>query len=244
MYTKEIFINTPVWNNAFSFEQRENKSIFIPEIITLDISELDKVQIQNDKTKIAFEDFDDKISTNYWLKNFYRIPYLDKQIILFDNHNHAFYFWFEALKNWLIKQKAILYHIDEHADTRDNKKDINKQDISDLQKVYDFTNLVLNVGDYIIPAQKVWLISEVIQIRNTTNLQDYLEKKDDLKEENIILNLDLDFFQPELDFIDYKLKKKVVLDLAKKAKIITVATSPFFIDQELAIKVFRDLFGQ
>ena len=59
---------------------------------------------------------------------------------------------------------------------------------------------------------------------------------------NLILNLDLDFFQPDLDFIDYELKKKVILDIAKKASIITVSTSPFFIEQNLAIGVFKDLF--
>jgi len=59
---------------------------------------------------------------------------------------------------------------------------------------------------------------------------------------NIILNLDLDFFQPDLDFIDYELKKEVILDIAKKADMITISTSPFFIDQNLAIKVFKDLF--
>ena len=64
----------------------------------------------------------------------------------------------------------------------------------------------------------------------------------DLKGKDIILNLDLDFFQPELDFISYDLKKKVVLDAAEKASIITIATSPFFIDQTLAIQVFKDIF--
>jgi hypothetical protein len=77
-------------------------------------------------------------------------------------------------------------------------------------------------------------------------LEDYLNSPQPhlevAKENNIILNLDLDFFQPDLDFIDYELKKKVVLDIAKKADIITVSTSPFFINQELAIKVFKDLF--
>ncbi|USN58290.1 MAG: hypothetical protein H6767_08520 [Candidatus Peribacteria bacterium] len=58
----------------------------------------------------------------------------------------------------------------------------------------------------------------------------------------MVLNLDLDFFEPALDFIDYDLKKQVVLDIARKADLITVATSPFFIDQELALKVFRDIF--
>jgi hypothetical protein len=58
------------------------------------------------------------------------------------------------------------------------------------------------------------------------------------------LNLDLDFFQPDLDFIDYDLMKKVNLDAANKAKVITVATSPFFIHQDLAIKVFKDIFSE
>ncbi|MGB2110819.1 MAG: hypothetical protein ACPHY8_02690 [Patescibacteria group bacterium] len=78
-------------------------------------------------------------------------------------------------------------------------------------------------------------------MRNTYNSEEYLDLRSTLGE-NIILNLDLDFFQPDLDFIDYDLKKKVVLDAAKKAKVITVATSPFFINQDLAIKVFKDIF--
>ncbi|MDR0771974.1 MAG: hypothetical protein LBF15_02780 [Candidatus Peribacteria bacterium] len=59
----------------------------------------------------------------------------------------------------------------------------------------------------------------------------------------IILNLDLDFFEPNLDYIDYDLKKKFILEVADKADLITVATSPFFINQELALKVFKDIFS-
>ena len=40
-----------------------------------------------------------------------------------------------------------------------------------------------------------------------------------------------------------KWEKKVVLDAASKASVITIATSPFFINQELAIKVFKDIFS-
>jgi hypothetical protein len=54
--------------------------------------------------------------------------------------------------------------------------------------------------------------------------------------------LDLDFFEPKLDYINYDLKKKVILDIARKAKVITIATSPFFINQELALKIFKDIF--
>jgi len=34
----------------------------------------------------------------------------------------------------------------------------------------------------------------------------------------------------------------VVRDIASKADVITIATSPFFIDQKLALEVFEDLF--
>lgn len=71
-------------------------------------------------------------------------------------------------------------------------------------------------------------------------MDDYLEHPPG--GDNIILNLDLDFFQPDLDFIDYDKKKAVVLDAAQKAKVITVCSSPFFINQELALKVFFDIF--
>lgn len=273
-YKKWFYIEKPVWNNEFSFEQRKNKKLFVPEIIDLDIWDLNKIEIQDDLDKIAFEDFgfDDNMSTNYGLKNFYRIKIKWKEIILFDNHNHAFYFWYEARNRWLIWDNNILIHIDEHADTRDNDKHILKPGSFDLEKVFTFTNEVLNVGDYIIPAVEEWLISEIIQIRNTSNLEDYIEKyydksvlefnlfhsetqpikdwdskinqisKIDFRYNNIILNIDLDFFQKELDFIDYELKKKVIRDAFEKADFITVSTSPFFIDQELAIKVFKDLF--
>lgn len=240
MYKKPFFITKPEWNNAFSYEERVNKKIYVPSIIEANI---DDIELQNDKEKIAFEDFwfDGKLSTNYGLNNFYRIKRKDKEIILFDNHNHAYYFWYEARKKWIIWDDNILVHIDEHADTRDCPQYLLKPESQDLEKVFKFTNNVLNVWNYIIPAQKEWLIWKIIQIRNETNLVEYLKHNDYLKW-NIILNLDLDFFQKDLDYIDYDLKKKVILDVADKAKVITVSTSPFFIEQEKAIKIFKDIF--
>lgn len=244
MYKKWFFIENPVWNNEFSYEKRKNKKIFVPSLI--EAKDFSEIKLQDDKEKIAFEDFDfdDKLSTNYWLKNFYKFKIKWKEIILFDNHNHAFYFWYEARKKWIIWNKNILIHIDEHADTRDNNKFINREETQDLQKVFDFTNFVLNVWDYIIPAQKEGIIWEIFQVRNTQNLEDYLEKfgKNFIKKEKIILNLDLDFFQPDLDFIDFDLKEKVVLDAFEKADFMTVCTSPFFINQNLAIEKFKNIF--
>lgn len=245
MYNKWFFIESPVWNNEFSFDKRQNKKLFVPEII--EAKSFDEIKFQDDLEKIAFEDFDfdNKLSTNYWLKNFYRFQIWWKEVVLFDNHNHAFYFWYEARSRKIIWDKNILIHIDQHADTRDNNKIISKSDSKSLEKVFDFTNFVLNVWDYIIPAQKEGIIENIVQIRNTKNLEDYLQnfsnRKNNLK---IILNLDLDFFASELDFIDFELKKKVILDVFEKASYVTVCTSPFFVDQGLAVEKFKEIFKE
>ena len=58
------------------------------------------------------------------------------------------------------------------------------------------------------------------------------------------MNLDLDFFASELDFIDFELKKKVILDAFEKASYVTVCTSPFFVDQGLAVEKFKEIFKE
>jgi len=232
-----FYLDEAKGNNAFSFEQRKNKKLWVPKLIEANIWDIGLWD------EVVFEDFgfDDQLSTNTGLKNFYKIKWKNKDIYLFDNHNHAYYFWYLARNQNIIWDNNTLVHIDEHADTRDPGEYLMKPESEDLQKVFHYTNYVYNVGNYIIPAQKEGLISDIIQVRNTHNLEEYLDLRSTLGE-NIILNLDLDFFQPDLDFIDYDLKKKVVLDAANKAKIITVATSPFFINQDLALKVFKDIF--
>jgi len=59
-----------------------------------------------------------------------------------------------ARKQGIISDNSLLYHIDEHADTRDPEKYLLKPDSRDLQKVFEYTNFFLNVGNYIIPAEK------------------------------------------------------------------------------------------
>lgn len=234
-----FYLDEPLGNNAFSFKERENKKLWVPKLI--------KAQFEDIKLwkEVVFEDFwfDDQLSTNTWLENFYHFKWKGKDIYLFDNHNHAYYFWYKARSEGIIWDNNTLVHVDEHADTRDPWEYLMKPNSQDLDQVFNYTNYVYNVGNYIIPAEKEGLIKNTIQVRNTHNLEEYMNLRSTLGSD-IILNLDLDFFQPDLDFIDYDLKKQVVLDAAEKAKIITVATSPFFIDQSLAIKVFKDIFSE
>ena len=246
MYTQDFYISDEIWNNAFSYSHREHKQLFVPKLKK--INTFDDMQLrEKNSEKITFEefDFDGNLQTCYGLENLYECEWKGKKIFLVDNHNHVFYFWYLARNLGIISDNSLLYHIDEHADTRDPWDYIMKPDSFDLQKIFEYTNFYLNVGNYIIPAEKEWLVSQTVQIRSQEALEKYnawvfshLENSS----KHIILNLDLDFFEPELDFIDYNLKKQVILEIAEKASIITVCTSPYFIDQERALEVFRDLF--
>jgi hypothetical protein len=70
---------------------------------------------------------------------------MDKKIYLFDNHNHAYFFWYLSRYNKLIKDNSTLFHIDEHSDMRDSGDYLLKPDSLDLKKVFDYTNYSLNV---------------------------------------------------------------------------------------------------
>jgi len=233
MYQKSFFLEKNLWNNAFSYDIRKNKSLYVPSLIA---GSFDDIELWEE---IVFEDldFDGNLQSCRWLKNFYEILWSNKKITLFDNHNHAYFFWWKYMNKWT---KYTLIHIDEHSDMRDPWMYLDAN--PSMEQVFEYTNYTVNVWNYIIPAIHDWLIyEEVIQIRDSQSLEEYFDL--DLETKQIILNLDLDFFEPALDFIDYELKKKVVLDAANKADIITVATSPFFIDQKRAIEVFKDIFS-
>lgn len=242
MYHKPFYITDSVGNNALSFNRRKNKQLFVPSLKK--ISSLDNIEFTKE---ITFEDydFDGMLQTCHGLQNFYEISWNGKTIYLVDNHNHVLYFWYLSRSQGIISDNTLLYHIDEHADTRDPWEYLLRPDSEDLQKVFGYTNFFLNVGNYIIPAEKEWLVWETIQIRSEGALELYEKGEYIWKEKgrSTILNLDLDFFSPGLDYIDYELKKRVILDITKKADLITVCTSPFFIDQERALEVFRDLFS-
>jgi len=228
--------------------------------------------------KITFEDydFDDTLQSCYGLKYLYELEYNpyshntspsvplltgegSKNIPLYlvDNHNHAHYFWYLARSQGLISDGARVYHIDAHADMRDPWVYLSKSESYDMQKVFDYTNFTLNVGNFIVPAMREWLVGEVVQIRGEEDLYAYLGQAQDLplqdtcrdapcgypdEKQSIILDLDLDFFAPEMDYIDFELAKHVILNIASRADLITICTSPFFIKQERALRFLREIF--
>ena len=246
LYQKSFYLTDPLGNNAFNYETKKIKKLFIPKLRT--ITDFQEIRLW---AEVVFSDFDfeDNLIEATGLEDFYHFEWKNKDVYLFDNHNHALYFWYLARHQGKIGNNNLLIHIDEHSDMRDPEVYLSSEESKNMQKVFEYVNFTLNVGNYIIPAQKEGIVGEVFQVRNEENLQNYLErftKKTQTWEQKsgVICNIDLDFFEPALDFIDYDLKMRVVRDALERADVITFATSPFFIDQSLALKVFFDIFDQ
>ena len=125
-------------------------------------------------------------------------------MIIVDNHNHVFYFWYEARINKQINNGVTLVHIDQHKDIRKPKRRLVKTISDDSKKVFEYTNTVLNVGNYIPPAIEEGLISEVISITSENEITNQNSQFTNSK--STIVNVDLDFWAPEMDYIDHQLK--------------------------------------
>ena len=68
----------------------------------------------------------------------------------------------------------------------------------------------------------------MIRIENEYQIDAYM---DYIPSENSLLNLDLDIFAPELDHIPEEKKIKIIKNLLEKVQYVTIATSPYFIEQ-------------
>lgn len=224
-----FYIEKPIGNNIFSYEERKNKKIYVPKLIE---GNLDDVKI-GDKTVFNEIDEEKEIKAK-GLKNMVKYNIDQKDVYIFDNHNHALYFWIKSLKKDKFTKGCKLVHVDQHKDMREpDDYNVNMDSIED---VFTYTNEVLNVGNFIQPALKHNIFSEVIIIDSSYGFDL------DIKGE-YVLDIDLDIFSKDMDYIPHEIKLYKIQNLIKKAKVITIASSPFFIDQEYAIKVLKELFN-
>jgi hypothetical protein len=205
---------------------------------------LEKLKVGHE---VVFEALDDEgtLKSCLGLEHFLKIQTKPQQnIYIFDNHNHAFYFWHLEKVEGRLQNNATLIHIDQHKDTRIPIEFLSPENSLDLKKVYEYTNTILNVGNFIPPAIKTSLIKDIIFIDSETSLKNFsLEKFQTTPQPNLILDIDIDFFAPELDYIGNQLKLEVIKKILPFASTVTIATSPFFIDQELAIKWIKKIFS-
>ena len=165
-------------------------------------------------------------------------------IFIFDNHNHAITFRYNIIYSNDFKNVELL-HIDQHSDCRSNGNHLGLNwNTNELEKVFLLWNEKCNVGNFIPPAIESWIISSQIQIRSNTALKNLKIDKNQI----FILDIDLDFC---LDWISknrisqeaVNLLKNKFYEIWKDALWITIATSPYFLAQDLAIFILDILIS-
>lgn len=233
-YDKGFYIDQPVGNNAFSYPRRTQKRIYVPALMDGTPEDLQVGE------EIAFSEVDTagtEINCR-GLKNFVHLQAGTRDVFIFDNHNHAFFFWAYALRSGKIPMGLTLLHVDQHRDTREPPAlfSFEKSDDIDLAAAFDYTNFTLNVGNFIVPALAAKMFSRVDIIDSRT----LFEKK--FPEEGFVLDLDMDVFSPEMGYIEENYKRKRIRTYIKASSLVTIATSPFFMDQERAIYLIKTLF--
>ena len=185
-------------------------------------------------------------------------------IYIVDNHNWVFYCWAEYLRLKVPLEKGdlgglkhqgnqkppsplvkgvqmdlpLLIHIDAHKD--ESEAILSKKFIqNNLPSVKDQT-AKLKVSNYISAAIQAGLIQpDFLSFTQSKDWLNYQNKFELLKKDsqNIILNVDLDIFDPEVSLISLEEKVELIGCFAEKVDLITFATSPGFIDQGLAIEI-------
>ena len=210
------------------------------------INYYENLEIDNERFAFAEKNKNWKLEYFHGLKNFLLIEKSDfPPVFIFDNHNHAIVFRYNIIYINKIKDTKLI-HIDQHSDCRENKNHLELDwNINELEKVFKFWNEKYNVWNFIPPAIESGIIWNQIQIRSITALQN-LEIG---KNQNYILDIDLDFC---LDWIDrnkvnqetIKLLKNKFNEIWKYALCITIATSPYFLNQWLAIKIIEKLLAK
>lgn len=142
-------------------------------------------------------------------------------------------------------------HIDQHTDlaTPGNFPAWKHPEESHEGIVEEYTNTDLTIADFIVPALATGLVSEAVMVtgeeRDGAGI--FVWEGNQLKKihspststpTSLILDIDLDYFSQGFDDEKTLATTKYWIE---KADIITIATSPLFIDQEKAISVLKSL---
>ncbi len=223
-----FYLEQPLGNNRFSWERRSVKKIWVPALVEGHPSQL------KSGSRIVFSEWEEERECNhtgleffiFWNNN--GVP-----VYFFDNHNHAFYFWHRSLNRGDFSPGLPLVHVDQHSDMRRPPEWLPAN--ADDREVFDYTGQVLNVGNFIQPALRLGWFREV-------DIVDSSQKINRRYEQPLVLDLDMDFFAPEMDYIDRALKVAQIRKWLRLARCVTVATSPFFMDQQEAIELIGEIF--
>lgn len=225
-FYRGFHITAPQGNNRFAFDRRSYRKAYVPPLVQ---GGLDAVVCG---PEIVFSDIVDGIEVNAsGLKHFVHIERPGQDIFVMDNHNHAFSFWAAGIHAGVILPGAGLVHVDQHKDTRRPPAGFTG---GGVQEACRYANDVLNVGNFILPAVEAGWFHDVVQIGSTEAFA-----VDPCPP--FVLDIDLDIFAPVMDYIPLDLKLSRLRAWIARAPFVTIATSPFFIDQSKAVECLQRL---
>lgn len=230
-YSRPFRIAGRVGNNAFAYDRRgPAPTLYVPSLIA---GTFDDVRPGGE---VVFEEVDEQgvLRSCTGLAHLVRTSWRGVPTLIVDNHNHVFYFWFEAIAAGWLAPGATLVHVDQHRDTRVPPRPLPAG--PHLPDVFRYANFVLDVGNYIPPARGAGMVGDALFVTGGRALDD----RSRAGRANTILNIDLDFFAPEMG-VDFDRARRFIDDHLASAALVTIATSPFFVDQELALDVLRKL---
>ncbi len=236
-YSSWFFITEPVGNNRLDYARRTDPRIYVPSLLPGNIEDIAEAQT------CALEcDVDGVITAWYGLEHFVFLEDARVPTWIFDNHNHAYAFWHSAREQWYSIGPLPVVHIDQHTDLS-----IPLRFRDEWESVFDYTQNILTIADFIVPAMQEGLIMETHVITDesqemsrcfTWEWEMLIRKQDSLPEKDFILDIDLDYFAQGFE---EDLTLSLVWKLISRATIITIATSPLFIEQEKALSILKSL---
>ncbi len=226
-----FFIDQPVSNNAFSFDQRQNKRIYVAPLIEGALED-----VETGEENAFCEMYEGNEIARKGLRHFVYWKAHGKHFFIFDNHNHAFVFWVWAMGQGLFEPGAKLIHVDQHKDTRWPSEGFagDPKAPEGLKAAFQYANTVLNVGNFIVPALERGFFSEVIHC-------DHLKAFESVPEPQKVLDIDMDVFSEDMGYIPQALKIDFIQAQIRSADLITIATSPYFIEERKSATILHQI---
>lgn len=234
-------------NNAIAYEQRkERKTPHTAPILALPthkhIQNLDDISLWNE---IVIQDIDhhDRLISEVWLAHIYTYGW-GAPTIIFDNHNYALYRRLTYFSPTSAPPHII--HIDQHSDmnTPDSRLD------PDIYHTWWYTHADIQhytihdcqISNFIHPYMRLFPETQLTWIKSEHQLLQY---NDLISQISLtwpcILDIDIDFRAPQMSIQQVDETIRITRSLISHASLVTIATSPMFIDQERAIEIVKEL---
>ncbi len=225
-------------NNLLSYQERVSllwkAQIYIPSINR--ISSLEEISLS---WELRIQEINEHGHLENWhgLAHIYEFTHNNTFISLFDNHNHAFRYWSTFMIGKDAHQHQIL-HIDQHSDFNPPLVPIDAQQREHRDYLNTYWVEGCQISSFIRPFLELYPECDYLRIRSEHQLLEFplkIHKK-------LILDIDLDFWAPSMspEFLDKSLSK--TRQLIEIADLVTIASSPLFLEQEYALQLLSSLF--